>query len=288
MPSSSFRAALARELPVLFVNIGWTIYYDGSETVVGGHGFLRDNPGSRVGESSAFKRSRDGYYECGIGDGSVTNECHIAFVARDPGDRNLKLVGIYAAATPEGGDGKWSTAYSRFVRRIPIGQRPVVTGWPRGRSMRRWAERGGQAGTEHNALKKLFARMARALQRNSPLPDTVPSPTIDDDTFEGQGSKAWRRHRKREAKLRKAKIAVAMSANAGRLVCEVLHCKFDFSKVYGELGAGFAEVHHRIPLSEAPKKGRRVRLADLAIVCANCHRMIHRNRQCRSLASLIR
>jgi predicted HNH restriction endonuclease len=45
--------------------------------------------------------------------------------------------------------------------------------------------------------------------------------------------------------------------------------------VYGVLGEGFAECHHRVPLAEL-QEGHPVRLSDLAIVCANCHRMLHR------------
>jgi 5-methylcytosine-specific restriction protein A len=54
-------------------------------------------------------------------------------------------------------------------------------------------------------------------------------------------------------------------------------CDFDFARVYGELGVGFAECHHLVPLAELPGV-RRTRLTDLAIVCANCHRMLHRTR----------
>lgn len=59
----------------------------------------------------------------------------------------------------------------------------------------------------------------------------------------------------------------------GRLECEV--CGFDFEEVYGDLGRGFAECHHLVPISEL-KHEQRTRLSDLAIVCSNCHRMLHR------------
>ena len=62
-------------------------------------------------------------------------------------------------------------------------------------------------------------------------------------------------------------------AESGRLACE--GCGFDFGSSYGERGLGFAECHHRVPLSKLSAKTR-MRTADLAIVCANCHRMIHR------------
>jgi 5-methylcytosine-specific restriction protein A len=56
------------------------------------------------------------------------------------------------------------------------------------------------------------------------------------------------------------------------LTCEA--CGFDFFKRYGERGGGYIECHHRIPLSESGPT--QTRLKDLALVCSNCHRMIHR------------
>ncbi|WP_293742057.1 HNH endonuclease [uncultured Pedobacter sp.] len=56
------------------------------------------------------------------------------------------------------------------------------------------------------------------------------------------------------------------------LVCEV--CSLDFSDRYGTLGEGFMECHHLFPIA---KSGIRTNfLEDLALVCANCHRMLHR------------
>jgi 5-methylcytosine-specific restriction protein A len=59
----------------------------------------------------------------------------------------------------------------------------------------------------------------------------------------------------------------------GALRCE--GCGFDFAATYGELGHGFAECHHVVPLADL-RAGSRTRLSDLVILCANCHRMIHR------------
>jgi 5-methylcytosine-specific restriction enzyme A len=87
--------------------------------------------------------------------------------------------------------------------------------------------------------------------------------------------------------MRRAKIAEALD-ETGRLVCQVPKCEFDFEERYGELGKGYAQVHHLIPLHKAPKEGRKVLLKDLAIVCANCHVMIHAGGECRLLAGLIR
>jgi hypothetical protein len=49
---------------------------------------------------------------------------------------------------------------------------------------------------------------------------------------------------------------------------------------------GYAHVHHLRPLSEA-RGSVTTRLEDLAIVCANCHAIIHRDGACRPLDGLI-
>ncbi len=70
----------------------------------------------------------------------------------------------------------------------------------------------------------------------------------------------------------------------GALSCEV--CGFDFRAAYGDLGWGFCEVHHVHPLSRGV--ARRTSLGDLAVLCANCHRMAHRGWPKTTLTSLRR
>ena len=71
-------------------------------------------------------------------------------------------------------------------------------------------------------------------------------------------------------------------------VCKV--CGFDFAKTYGELGRGFAEVHHLNPLSGRPPDewtaAIRTNITDVAVLCANCHRMIHRRKPALSVEEL--
>jgi putative restriction endonuclease len=59
----------------------------------------------------------------------------------------------------------------------------------------------------------------------------------------------------------------------GGLFCEV--CKFDFEAKYGKRGKDYIEAHHKTPVS---KLVGTVTLTtdDLAMVCSNCHRMLHR------------
>jgi 5-methylcytosine-specific restriction enzyme A len=77
------------------------------------------------------------------------------------------------------------------------------------------------------------------------------------------------RERNRELVKRKRD---AILRETGRLACEA--CGFDFYDKYGEHGRGFIEVHHLLPLY-ALAPGSRTHMKDLAVVCANCHRMIH-------------
>jgi hypothetical protein len=285
MPSNQFKKNISSVMPVLFVNIGWATQYDGTETIIGNHKYIRENPGAKIGESRAFTPFR-GMFECGIGYGRVPSNLHIVFVARDRRDNKLKAVGIYSNAVgAENIDTGWVVAKSRLAERIPVEKRPQINGWVSGQGMRRWALRNGKI--EHKKLLESFKWLTKNLISAVGLPEISIAQAEEEEGYEGEVKKLFVRHRRRERKKRRQKIADALNKNDGRLICEVPNCGFDFHEKYGELGDGFAEVHHKKPLSRAPSTGRKVKLADLAIVCANCHRMIHINRQCRPLAGLI-
>lgn len=58
--------------------------------------------------------------------------------------------------------------------------------------------------------------------------------------------------------------------------CKV--CGMNFLSVYGEIGKNFIEAHHLTPISAI--KGQVATLdpiKDFAVLCSNCHRMIHRS-----------
>jgi hypothetical protein len=64
----------------------------------------------------------------------------------------------------------------------------------------------------------------------------------------------------------------------GVLHCEI--CEFSFEKTYPkDLGVGYIEAHHKVPLSKIDSLIRTT-LDDLMLVCSNCHRMIHRTKDC--------
>lgn len=85
-----------------------------------------------------------------------------------------------------------------------------------------------------------------------------------------EGGRQMRRHLgiERSAALRSAALAVQGTR------CRI--CGFSFAAAYGSIGDGFAEVHHLAPLGRLGKEVRVHPARDVIVVCANCHRMLHR------------
>lgn len=103
-----------------------------------------------------------------------------------------------------------------------------------------------------------------------PVVDPI-RPDLSDLTLEEK--RRYRYHRTIE---RNSKLAEKAKQIHG-YTCQV--CGFNFEQRYGLLGRDYIEAHHRIPVSKLPLD-QNIRLSpkdDFAVVCANCHRMIHRS-----------
>lgn len=106
-------------------------------------------------------------------------------------------------------------------------------------------------------------------------PKETKKTNISDDfepiSVEGEGKLATHmRYERDNSFIRKIK-ELAIKANP-MLNCQV--CGFSFFDKYGELGQGFIEAHHKLPLSET--KETKTTRDDIALLCSNCHRIIHR------------
>ncbi len=96
----------------------------------------------------------------------------------------------------------------------------------------------------------------------------------NDKSFK-EGKEKFRLHRDKERNpnlVRQAKENWIVSSNS-ELSCDV--CNFSFKNKYGELGIGFIEAHHKVPISLL-RTDTVVKISDLAPVCSNCHSMLHR------------
>jgi HNH endonuclease len=76
------------------------------------------------------------------------------------------------------------------------------------------------------------------------------------------------------ARERDATLIARFKASVSNPHCEA--CGMNFTEVYGAIGEGYIEAHHKIPISML-QEGAKTTLADLAGLCANCHRIIHKN-----------
>lgn len=74
----------------------------------------------------------------------------------------------------------------------------------------------------------------------------------------------------------------------GKIYCSA--CNFGFEDFYGEIGRGYIEIHHLRPIfayEDSLEQNINEALKNVAPVCSNCHRMIHRkSNQLLSIPSL--
>ena len=88
-------------------------------------------------------------------------------------------------------------------------------------------------------------------------------------TDEGEQKKMLVNKFERNPKIRKQAIIIHGT--------QCMACQFDFEKRYGEHGKRFIEVHHIVPLSLIKDKHSVNPKTDTVVLCANCHRMVHRD-----------
>ncbi|ALE90966.1 hypothetical protein AOC04_03395 [Pseudomonas versuta] len=101
-------------------------------------------------------------------------------------------------------------------------------------------------------------------------------PTLHEDRVWTEGQPRLVAHLRKE---RAPGLSIAKKAefkkNHGRLYCE--RCKIDPVEAYGaENGEACIEVHHRTVQVAQMAAGHLTSLEDLQCLCANCHRVVHR------------
>jgi putative restriction endonuclease len=109
----------------------------------------------------------------------------------------------------------------------------------------------------------------RKWHKANPLPSELNEGRDDYTAFEG--NLVLRTHLKRE---RDTKLIAKFKASLADPRCET--CSMSFTEVYGELGADYIEAHHKSPVG-LMNEGDITTLDDLAALCPNCHRIIHKN-----------
>lgn len=134
--------------------------------------------------------------------------------------------------------------------------------------------------TETKEFRKHWGReyslwVIAGISWTGPDPDltAITAPDVADPKAFQEGRKHFRLHLARERSQ-----AVVQSAKSKRQIEDpMLHCGvcgFSFVETYGVIGEGFIEAHHIVPLSRISGVIETT-IEDLALVCSNCHRMLH-------------
>ncbi|MBN3791803.1 HNH endonuclease [Burkholderia sp. Ac-20353] len=293
-------------MPMLFCNIGWAEHYDGmlGDEPRRGGAYNDDNVGHETCNFTHFQGKVFGYVQVRDG-GQIRIERLGASKAAEsiegvtvvwtagPDEGGTAVVGWYTNATvyrnqqlfsprskkhetnnigvyrivADAEDAVLLPIDDRYDLMIPrgkggIGQSPI---W--------YADKPESRGTVEMVA-------AYINDRSLPLTD------VDDQQSALEGDKRLVTHLRRERRrhiVEKKKREVIQAT--GRLCCEA--CGFDFKEFYGPLGSRFCEVHHRVPLHKAEGLVETI-LDDLAIMCSNCHRIIHRSNPMLSVEGLAR
>ncbi len=93
---------------------------------------------------------------------------------------------------------------------------------------------------------------------------------IEDIEFR-EGGLVTRQHRFRERNPNVRKKVLASLSAKGELECEI--CDVSFPTLDDRLKLAAFEVHHVVPVAIAGE--RKVRISDMALLCATCHRQLH-------------
>ena len=174
-----------------------------------------------------------------------------------------------------GGQAHLDQIVPKVVEIVPDHQAVSPAASVRARLQENWA---GSAHFKGNALfENVFGPAARAGvwrltsdQLAPGNPDSVlDGAEVDIGTQEGRA--ILRVHLRRE---RSRKLIDDFKASLTNYACEA--CGDDMEAIYGQLGADYIEAHHKVPVAQI-EEGQTTKLSDLAALCANCHRMIHRN-----------
>jgi hypothetical protein len=119
-------------------------------------------------------------------------------------------------------------------------------------------------------------RYTEFVESQNTLPQDLSATAEEDEASFPEGKEVYRVHRSRERDSKVVEVAKrARIIKDPLLRCEV--CAFSFVERYGELGEGFIEAHHAVPLSQQLGEIE-TKAEDIALVCSNCHRMLHRRR----------
>ncbi len=131
------------------------------------------------------------------------------------------------------------------------------------------------SGGENTSCFRILRAHGYAIVGKGEADQVDPTLVSDEDRSWAEGNLKLVAHLRRE---RGSGLAAAkrdqFRARHGRLFCE--RCAMDPVEIYGAAGEACIEVHHHDKHVATMSEGYRTTLKDLQCLCANCHRVTHR------------
>lgn len=121
---------------------------------------------------------------------------------------------------------------------------------------------------EYHGYQELLGLNTTSIE--STVKDDLDSLHDEEEVFDGKRSQRFTTYYERNPKLRRKAIEFHGS--------KCMTCGFEFVQKYGEHGSKFIEVHHLNPVSSLDEATPVDPKTEMAVVCSNCHRMIHRKK----------
>jgi hypothetical protein len=180
--------------------------------------------------------------------GFVSHDTIVSSLLDDPAARAIISAATAASKLKGGERGVAANMVAWFSQQITVGRSP-------------WADV-----LYRKKARGSYAYRAIAEGRSGATPD------VDIVAIEGEPRLLFHLRRERSQSIVIAKRDAVLAAD-GELKCEA--CDFVMDLTYHGLAADIFEVHHRLSLADAMTSVE-TRLEDLAILCANCHRAIHK------------
>jgi predicted HNH restriction endonuclease len=145
-----------------------------------------------------------------------------------------------------------------------------------------------KTGTQASAIDKAILQFGRAFTFEA-LWTALAKPRASRGTrkpkrtpeIEKAGYAEAKRTRREAYFFRRNQALVAAAKQHYGYVCQV--CRFNFLEQYGERGKDYIECHHLDPLADRPErfwtKEIRTKIERVRVLCANCHRIVHRGKK---------
>ena len=144
-------------------------------------------------------------------------------------------------------------------------------------------------GTNSNEIRKSADRMIKLKSKlfgltnagsATTLIDATAKPEVEAEEIVGREGRLLVRlhiHRERDRKFVRRVRKHYRSLAGDRLVCHACGCVPN--EVYGPSGESCMEAHHKVPIEQLQPDSVTV-VADMAMLCASCHRVVHSEKPC--------